>query len=286
MEVFGRIVVTYKRRDLLSSVRTSTSSPITDKIALKWRVRFRAVVKCAPFNVKIVSQRLFSSRICLLFLCQAVHEAGRHPTILPCCKDNPGTFSATTSPLMLRIPPEASDHISTPDLSGQFRQPYNVLHRSCRDIEGNTFPVLHRGMKNRLSGFHGSPYLQTGWSGSNCVNAWRLRVPFLWNKVLSVVVECAGTIYDFIASVLIDVSYTEVMVALSGIFLTSRVVTIEYPAIFQFFSVPVECSQHGTCIISTAHDYARMNSVQVSNACQKTVTTVGTLVSPAFQIAT
>ena len=131
------------------------------------------------------------------------------------------------------------------------------------------------------------PYLQVGFrrvelSQVKCVamsHAGRI-------KSFTVVVDGTRTVDDFIASVSVYISYTQVVVALSRIVFPFGLVTIEEPALVQLLPVPVEGGERSTCIISPAHDYTGMHSVQVSDASQITVASVGTRVSPVLQVST
>ena len=75
------------------------------------------------------------------------------------------------------------------------------------------------------------------------------------------------------------------MVSLSGIIFTTGIITVEYPTLFQFLSIPVKSSQNSTCIISTTHHYAWVYAVEIGNAGQKTVAAITTTVSPTHQVS-
>ena len=75
------------------------------------------------------------------------------------------------------------------------------------------------------------------------------------------------------------------MVSLSGIIFTTGIITVEYPTLFQFLSIPVKSSQNSTCIISATHHYARVYAVEIGNASQKTVAAITTTVSPTHQVS-
>ena len=75
------------------------------------------------------------------------------------------------------------------------------------------------------------------------------------------------------------------MVSLSGIIFTTGIITVEYPTLFQFLSIPVKSSQNSTCIISATHHYARVYAVEIGNASQKTVAAITTTVSPIHQVS-
>ena len=102
----------------------------------------------------------------------------------------------------------------------------------------------------------------------------------------SIVIDRTLSIYNLIAAVTIYITYTKIMVSLSGISSATGIITVEYPAVLQILTIPVIGSQYSTCIISTAHHHTRMYSIQIRNTSQITVATIGTSVAPVHQIAT
>ena len=102
----------------------------------------------------------------------------------------------------------------------------------------------------------------------------------------AIMVDGARTVDDFITPVTVYVSYTEIMVSLFGILFISGDVCIEYPMLIQFLSIPVEGSQYDTRVVTAAHHYAGTNTVQISDAGEKTVAAVGTRITPVFGIST
>ena len=100
----------------------------------------------------------------------------------------------------------------------------------------------------------------------------------------AIMVDGARTVNNFIATVTVHISYTQVVIPLPGIIFATGVITIEYPVFFQFFPVPAEGSQDGAGVIPPAHHYTWMNSIQIGYTSQKTVAAVGTFISPIGRI--
>ena len=105
-------------------------------------------------------------------------------------------------------------------------------------------------------------------------------------KSFPVMVYGTLSVDNFITAIPIYISYTQVVISLSGVSFVSRSVAVEYPMLTELFPVPIVCGQDGAGVISSAHYYARMYSVQVSDACQKTVAAVGAVISPTSKVAT
>ena len=75
------------------------------------------------------------------------------------------------------------------------------------------------------------------------------------------------------------------MIALSCIRFVFWGITVEYPTLFQFFSIPIESCKYSAGVISAAHHYTGMDAIQIGNSCQETVASVGAVISPICQIS-
>ena len=47
----------------------------------------------------------------------------------------------------------------------------------------------------------------------------------------AVVIDSTGTVNDFVASIIIHIAYTQIVVSLSGVLLASGMVAVEYPTV-------------------------------------------------------
>ena len=104
-------------------------------------------------------------------------------------------------------------------------------------------------------------------------------------KSFAVVVDSTGTVNDFVASITIHIAYTQIVVSLSGVLVTSGMVAVEYPTVLQFFSVPVEGSQNSTRVVASAHDNTWVYSVKIGYTSQEAVASVTFCVSPVGNVA-
>lgn len=95
----------------------------------------------------------------------------------------------------------------------------------------------------------------------------------------AVVIDSTGTVNDFVASIIIHIAYTQIVVSLSGVLLASGMVAVEYPTVLQFFSVPVEGSQNSTRVVASTHNDTWVYSVKVGYTSQEAITSV-TFASP------
>ena len=102
----------------------------------------------------------------------------------------------------------------------------------------------------------------------------------------SVVVDSHGAVCNLVASVTIDISYTQVVVALPGITVPLRLVGVEHPVLFEFLTVPVPGSDDATGIVAAAEDGRCMLAVQIAHGSQHTVRAVGIVVAPVLGSAT
>ena len=105
-------------------------------------------------------------------------------------------------------------------------------------------------------------------------------------KSCPVIVYRTLSIYNFITAITIYISYPKIVITLSGVISAPGIITVKYPTVLQIFTIPVISGQYRTRIITATHHHTRMYSVQIGNASQKTITTIGTPVSPIHQIAT
>ena len=95
----------------------------------------------------------------------------------------------------------------------------------------------------------------------------------------TVVVDGTSTVDDFVVPVVIDIAHREVVVTLSvGTFAVGR--RVVYPALGEVGAVEVISYEYGAGVISAAHDEARVNAVEVSDAGQETVYPVAVTVAP------
>ena len=99
-----------------------------------------------------------------------------------------------------------------------------------------------------------------------------------------VVVYGHGTVDYLITAVAVYVRYTQVVITLTGKILIARFIRIKGPGVRQILSVPVESGKDGTGIITAAHDYTGMDTVQIGDTCKETIATVGTIIAPASQL--
>ena len=96
----------------------------------------------------------------------------------------------------------------------------------------------------------------------------------------SVVVDDAGTVDDLVATVFVDITHREVMVALAVCSLP-RLGRVVKPQLRKFFPVEIICRQSCTLVIPPAHHQAGTHTVEIGNTGQITFRTVAvTVVTP------
>ena len=105
-------------------------------------------------------------------------------------------------------------------------------------------------------------------------------------KRLPVVVYCHRPVGDFVFPVTVDIGYTEVVVALSGIGGQGRrCCRVKHPAARQFVPVPVPRRYHGAGVVAPAEDGTGVPPVKIGHAGQKAVATVAVGVAPVGYVA-
>ena len=88
-----------------------------------------------------------------------------------------------------------------------------------------------------------------------------------------------------VTAITVDISNTQVVVALSGIACPLWGIGIKYPVLFQFFAIPVPCSNNRTGVVATTKDGTGTFTVQIANACQHAIAAIGIVVAPLFHFA-
>ena len=96
----------------------------------------------------------------------------------------------------------------------------------------------------------------------------------------TIVVDSHRTVCYFVAAIAINISHSEVVVALTSIACPLRIVGVEDPTTGEILSIPIPSSNHGTCIISTTEESRRSFTIEISHTCKITLRTIAMVVAP------
>ena len=99
---------------------------------------------------------------------------------------------------------------------------------------------------------------------------------------LSVVIDSAGSVDNFIVPIAIHIGHAQVMISLP-VSPRARRRRIVKPTLHQFFIHHIVGRQCSTAVIAPTHDHRRMNAIQISCTGQETVATVVITVAPGIR---
>jgi len=92
-------------------------------------------------------------------------------------------------------------------------------------------------------------------------------------------------IHNFITTISIHIAHAQIVVSLTRVVTPFGLIAVEHPSLLKLFTIPVECSQHRSGVVSSAHYNTGMNTIQVSHTSQITIASVGMIITPTHQIA-
>ena len=96
----------------------------------------------------------------------------------------------------------------------------------------------------------------------------------------TIVVNSHRTVCYFVAAIAINISHSEVVVALTSIACPLRIVGVEDPTAGEILSIPIPGSNNCASVISTAEESRSLFAIEIAYASKITLRTVAMVVAP------
>ena len=103
--------------------------------------------------------------------------------------------------------------------------------------------------------------------------------PVVLTKNISVIVDGAGAIENFILAIAVYITHRHLVIALPGIELIAGCIAVECPAMRELTIAPIPGHTNEACVIASAHYQAWPGAIEIGNYSNETIYPVSVIIA-------